>query len=125
MRMIPFFAACITGLAMLNQTALAQDVPRYQPQRPTVSPYLNLLRNDNGALPNYYSLVRPQLNQQSFDNQILSRAESQARATQKLSDVATKGQSGPTGTSSTFRNFSHFRDRSHFYPEPRRGFQKR
>ena len=33
--------------------------------RPTVSPYLNLTRNENinSGLPNYFSLVRPQLEQ--------------------------------------------------------------
>ncbi|RIK74243.1 MAG: hypothetical protein DCC67_16870 [Planctomycetota bacterium] len=47
-----------------------QQIRRYRPASPTVSPYLNLLRNnDIGGLPNYYSLVRPQLQQQQFNTQ--------------------------------------------------------
>lgn len=36
-------------------------------ERPTVSPYLNLYREDVGnAAPNYYAFVRPQIQQQRF-----------------------------------------------------------
>jgi hypothetical protein len=42
----------------------------YNPQlRPTVSPYLNLLRPGNTAV-NYYGLVRPQLNAQTIAGQL-------------------------------------------------------
>ena len=104
------------ALAAGSRGSSGQDIPRYSPQRPTISPYLNLMRDDNGSLPNYYSLVRPQLFQQSFDNRVLKTARAQERAVQKLSDVANTETTGPTGTGSTFGNLSHFRDRSHFYP---------
>ncbi len=89
-------------------TTHGQDVPRYTPQRPTVSPYLNLLRNDNGALPNYHSLVRPQLNQLSYDRQMSRVARSQSLQIQSLSEVAGETTAGPTGTGSVFNNRSHY-----------------
>jgi hypothetical protein len=49
---------------------------RYEPSRPTVSPYLNLFRFNNSVVPNYQSLVRPeqealrfQQRQQIYDRQ--------------------------------------------------------
>ncbi len=42
----------------------------YRTSRPTISPYLDLLRVQTGALPNYYELVRPKLEiQESFRQQ--------------------------------------------------------
>ena len=112
-------------LALQAQIAPGQDIPRYTPQRPTISPYLNLLRNDNGILPNYYSLVRPQLSQQSFDNRILSTSRSQARAVRRLSELSELATAGQTGTASTFGNISHFQNRSHFYPARQRSLRRR
>ena len=97
-----------TLLAVSCQNADGQEKTRYSPERPTVSPYLNLLRNDTGPLPNYYSLVRPQLNQQAFDNGIVSAARLQSLSIQKIEDVAQMRSTGPTGTGSVFRNLSHF-----------------
>ena len=102
-------------LASGSRASNGQDILRYSPRRPTISPYLNLLRNDNGTLPNYYSLVRPQLYQQSFDNRILMANRAQERAVQRLSDVTSAETTGPTGSGSTFGNLSHFGNRSHFY----------
>jgi hypothetical protein len=67
-------------------TGMAQ-VRRYEPNRPTVSPYLNLFRNDgfnNRALPNYHSLVRP-LQRQYETNQAQQRLlVQQSRTLQQL-----------------------------------------
>jgi hypothetical protein len=119
------FSAFTIILTFLVQAASAQDVPRYRPQRPTISPYLNLLRADNGPLPNYYSLVRPQLNQQSFDNQMLLRSQEQAKSVRKLADFADSSVAGPTGSASTFGNLSPFQNRSHFYRAKSGTFRKR
>jgi len=107
-------------LFLQSRTALGQSIPRYTPQRPTISPYLNLLRTDNGVMPNYYSLVRPQLDQQSFDNRVLLSERSQARAIRQLSEISDAATTGQTGTGSTFRNLSHFQNRSHYYPGKQR-----
>lgn len=103
------------AIASGSRASNGQDIPRYSPQRPTISPYLNLLRNDNGSLPNYYSLVRPQLFQQSFDNRVLMANRAQERAIQKLSDLASTETTGATGSGSSFGDLSHFGNRSHFY----------
>jgi hypothetical protein len=63
------------------------QVRRYEPSRPTVSPYLNLFRNDdfdNRFVPNYHTLVRP-LQQQYDTNQRQQRLlQQQNRSLQQL-----------------------------------------
>jgi hypothetical protein len=91
---------------------------RYQPSRPTVSPYLNLLRRDAGPVPNYHTLVRPQLQQQAINQQqraINQQQQSQIRNQQRDLDRVQSGllqmrspQASPTGTGSAFMNYSHF-----------------
>jgi len=104
--------------AAICGTAMAQDVPRYSPQRPTLSPYLNLTRGGVGGLPNYYSLVRPQQNQQAFQRRATAVVQSQGFAIQSLSTLATARPGGPTGSGSVYKNLSHF------FPQ-RQAFQKR
>ena len=122
-RTILLFAATIALLAAgYCGESQAQDIPRYSPRRSTTSPYLNLLRNDTGPLPNYYSLVRPQLDQRSFDNRIASQTRMQGLAVQQLAIQQLSGASGrgiaaPTGSGSVFGN------RSHYY-RARRPFQR-
>jgi hypothetical protein len=80
-------------------------------RRPAVSPYLNLYRGGSRGLPNYYTLVRPQLDQldtnsrerqavadldRSFANEI------QRRERQSLPE---------TGHEVRYRYFSHFYNR--------------
>jgi hypothetical protein len=55
-------------LVVCSRDAEAQ-VKRYQPNRPPLSPYLNLLRPE-GALPNYYALVRPLEEQRRFEQNV-------------------------------------------------------
>lgn len=98
----------------------AQNPPRYQPQRPTVSPYLNLLRNDTGPLPNYYSLVRPQLNQLAFDRQMMSESRLQSLTIQKLETVTEQRLTGPTGSGSVYGSLSHFYPSKQTNPQLRR-----
>jgi hypothetical protein len=76
-------------LAVNAANASWAQVQRYEPSRPTVSPYLNLFRenDENPFLPNYHSLVRPlqqqyRINQQQ--QQIL-RQQSQALGQLQLS----------------------------------------
>ena len=103
---------------LLCADASSGQVTRYQPQTPTVSPYLNLFQNRNGggqfnsALPNYYSLVRPQLQQQQT-NQIQQQIIQQQGQTigqlqgnvQTLQQKAKAGQPLVlTGHSSWFKN---------------------
>ncbi|MEM6798276.1 MAG: hypothetical protein AAF589_02065 [Planctomycetota bacterium] len=88
-------------------------------RRPTISPYLNLFRDDDGlggdasAALNYQTLVRPQLRQQEF-NQQMSResqrlnARLQALAAQPAFNPTGSQNLAPTGSPSTFRFYSHY-----------------
>lgn len=105
------FAVC-AGLLLCSASASGQypggigrPYPgRYQPARPTVSPYLNLFRTQRGPIPNYNLYVRPMLQQQSINAQ-------QGAAVQQLEQGLRQTQttvSGPTGIGSGYRNFSHY-----------------
>lgn len=66
---------CLTmGVVLwgLGSDAAAQygyGLPSDNPNGPTVSPYLNLLRNQNSGLPNYQTLVRPFIDYPAAINQ--------------------------------------------------------
>jgi hypothetical protein len=118
-------------LVLTAASASEAQVRRYEPSRPTVSPYLNLFRNrdSNPFLPNYYSFVRP-LQQQYRLNQTQEQLlQQQGRAIGQLqSQVQQLGQAqmrgplvAPTGKSSGFMRpgtRSTFLNTSRFYPQP-------
>jgi hypothetical protein len=103
-------------LCTLTDSALAQPLPPSIPQRPTFSPYLNLLRGGNTAL-NYYGIVRPQ---QQFDQQLgqlQSRLGQAAREFEQLDQQISAGYSQfnpllpATGNVATFNNLGGYFDR--------------
>ena len=119
----------LVGGAMLSFDARVvhaqrqQRPQRFQPATPTVSPYLNLLRQNNSPIPNYYSLVRPALQQQQINLQqqtILRQQNAEIRQLQtNLLKTQTEGpvSGSPSwfqtpGTRSTFLNTSQFYSRS-------------
>ncbi len=69
-------ALCLMSLMITVAQAQGPYRPRSRSSalnnltRPTVSPYLNLLRNDDAFIPNYQTLVRPLVEQRnsSLDN---------------------------------------------------------
>jgi hypothetical protein len=73
----------LTLIIASSEPAEAQ-ARRYRPSRPTVSPYLNLLRPDVGPLPNYHALVRPQLEQQITNKEIAAALEANSKRLQFL-----------------------------------------
>src|SRR5438105_7533804 len=85
------FAAVLMIAIVFSGTAFGQarghgaapsQVPRYTPQSPTVSPYLNLFnRNGGDAISNYYGLVRPLDRQQRFNE---SQSQTVANQGQQL-----------------------------------------
>jgi hypothetical protein len=79
-------AALLAGVVLASQAATseAQYQRRYQPSRPTVSPYLNLFRPNNNVIPNYQSLVRPEQEALRFRQQQL---QYDRRQTQQLSQL--------------------------------------
>jgi len=103
-------------------TGYGQQLRRYQPARPTVSPYLNLLRNDNASgVPNYYGLVRPQLQQQAINRQ---QGVLQAQQSAAITALAQRFEAGvtPTGKGAQFMvpgSRATFQNTSRYYQQPR------
>lgn len=112
-----FAIAIVLSLGcMLTVSAVAQGPAvgppaRYQPSRPTISPYLNLLRRDAGPIPNYYTLVRPQLNQIDINQrQRVTNQQQQGQISANARNITELKESGAaaTGTASVYRNFGHY-----------------
>ena len=96
---------------------------RYEPPSPTTSPYLNLTRLDNGGLPNYFALVRPQIQQRQINLQNQAQLRLQERQIIRLENEVQRGMNvaGATGSSSWFMvpgNSVKFLDTTQFYPAP-------
>ncbi len=92
----------------------------YVQDTPTVSPYQNLYREDLGdAAPNYYSIVKPQLDQNNFQRQQQLRNQQVSRQMQDLQSQSPYAPQGsrqimPTGHGTIYGYYSHF------YPNMRR-----
>ena len=95
--------------------------------RPTVSPYLNLTTRDaSNGLPNYFTMVRPQLDRRQQDvaqqrqnasvQRQLSQVQNQVRETQQ--QQAGSVLTGRMGWSS--RGMPRFGNTLNFYPASRR-----
>jgi hypothetical protein len=80
---------------------------------PTVSPYLNLFTNSSSATPNYYSYVKPLLEQER-DNR--RQTERVAQLQQDLNQTSARLNSEqqqrqgirPTGHQTAFMNYLHY-----------------
>lgn len=86
---------------------------RGQFYRPPVSPYLNLFRNDAGLAPNYYTLVRPQLQQLRFNQRESYAVGRLEQATAVLTTRSSqRGDASdlvrPTGHPARFFDYSHY-----------------
>ncbi len=96
----------------VGTSAVNKPFSNYTPP-PTVSPYLNLFRDDfrNGPLPNYQALVRP-LQQQQETNQnqqrlLLQQNQALRQLNTNIQDVERRAATGrlvaPTGRGAWFR----------------------
>ena len=83
---------------------------RYQPSRPTISPYLNLLRQNESPVPNYYSFVRPQLQTQERyqQQQAINFQQQTAIGTLDEQVLQMTQPAAATGGGGNFRQYSHF-----------------
>ena len=85
-------------------------------QRPTLSPYLNLLRNeglDLGGLPNYHTFVRPALEQEGTNRQTSREIQGLSQQVEAVNrqlafQPAEAGMIRPTGHQTVFMNHSHY-----------------
>lgn len=109
-------ALALLGLGMSADESWAQrNNPALRTQRslynrPTVSPYLNLLQPQGGGLPNYQTLVRPAIEQRR-QNRETQRQISQLQSAVALESA--QGQRGetmlrPTGHTTGYFYYSHF-----------------
>lgn len=119
-------AVLVSLLALVDATAgYAQR--RYEPSRPTVSPYLNLFRFNNSVIPNYQSLVRPEQQAERFRQEQRQLNRQQQREVQQLqSNVRVLQQPAvnstlvaPTGKGSWFNvpGGSQFGNTSNFFSQ--------
>jgi hypothetical protein len=113
---------CAAGIYLVSQQHCSAQVRRYQPSSPTVSPYLNLTRASGGGLPTYFALVRPLIQQQSYNQQardVVGRQQREILALQN--DVQRARQTvAPTGNRSWFMiqgNRETFLNSSRYYPQ--------
>lgn len=120
---LPLTQALLVGVLLALGQECSAQVARYQPQTSTISPYLNLNQFNFGGVPNYYALVRPQLQQQQFNRQQQLLNTSQGRVIYRLQNDVQRGltPASATGSGSWFMapgTQAKFLDSSHFYPEP-------
>ncbi len=114
------FAVAAFALLATPSSAFAQGGGLYtgrsdNPNGPTVSPYLNLLNNNNqlNGLPTYQSLVRPLVDQRDA-------IQRQGNSLQNLKQqVNTQGGGGGSGAGRSTGHSTSFMYYSHFYPAPR------
>ncbi|MCC7086748.1 MAG: hypothetical protein IT427_17240 [Pirellulales bacterium] len=102
---------------VLSQLTLAQQPFSNVQQQATVSPYLNLVNRTGSAMPNYQTLVRPQL---QSDQQFAKQQNQIQRLQRQTAGLAAGGGYGPRGISSQIRGTGHvtrFMDTSHFFPQ--------
>jgi hypothetical protein len=91
----------------------------YAPQ-PTVSPYLNLFRNDlgasNGGL-NYSTLVQPQLRQQTVNQNVGNQA---IQANRRINAIAAQADFNPEGSKDEYPTGHQtvFNYMGHYYQRP-------
>jgi hypothetical protein len=121
----PRMIASLAGIAILGfafapaASAQRRTNWQYQPSSPTLSPYMNLLQTNFGPVPNYFSLVRPQLQQQAFNQQVQANERSTSLQIQAIEEQAVLGSPVPrTGKSGGFMEYLHY------YPPPRLGTRR-
>ena len=104
----------VAALLLLSASDLfAQPVPPVGPaQRPTFSPYLNLLNRGGNPGLNYLGIVRPQMQLQQQFNQLQQQTNQQFQYLNQSFDSQIDTLSGaflpPTGSVSTFNNLGNY-----------------
>lgn len=114
-------SAVLLGLGLLltgaSETQAQLPFSNLPPPRPTVSPYLNLLGQQSPGVSNYFTLVRPQIDQRN--EQLRQQREIQQLQRQSLTQrtggvpVSGSREIRGTGHESVFMNYSHY------YPQRR------
>lgn len=111
--MTMFVASLFSSLASAQNFQTARTVRKPQPtRRPTVSPYLNLIQDENAldqALPVYQTLVRPFVEQRRLNQY---QANQVFQLQQQVANNATRTKYGEqlreTGHATSYQNHSHY-----------------
>jgi hypothetical protein len=111
---IAFLAiACVAFACPTRALGQRRTNWQYQPAKRTLSPYMNLLQTNVGPVPNYYSLVRPRLQQDAFNRQVEATERAQSL---RIQAIATEERSlqpiSRTGKAAGFMDYLHY------YPSP-------
>ena len=112
------FVLCLVVIGVVASRADAQR-RRFQPARPTLSPYLNLLPFDDPSRPNYQLLVQPQFRQREINQETARLLSYQSQKISELTEKSQELEIPATGTHSVFRAPGRFRQHSHYYPRHR------
>lgn len=92
-----------------------QSLNNYILNRPTLSPYLNLARNDIGGssgLPNYYTFVKPELDRRqdaAVQQSQIRQLQNQVSGVQaNLQQAQQRGRAAVSGHPTRFMSYSHY-----------------
>ena len=112
MKRVQAVVVILVGCVAVGSVQPAQAQSRYQIDRPTFSPYLQLFRTGPSLLGQYHSWVRPRQElQRTLAGQSAAIRRQQGSIQGLQGEVARFGQTGPTratGTGSSFMNYSHY-----------------
>jgi hypothetical protein len=103
------------GPATFKRQPISKPFKHIQ-QRPTVSPYLNLVRDDSGAAANYQTLVRPQMEQIDYNRQQENRLDHLNRQFQNFRSESAYPLQGSQDIRET-GHITQFMNLSHYYPQ--------
>jgi hypothetical protein len=120
LRKLLALAIAAAAISLACQNCVAQ-VRRYEPQTPTLSPYLGLSLFNNGSVPNYYAFVRPRLQQRALNLQEQALTRQNAGQIQRLENDVQRGivPVAQTGTGSWFLTpgtRTTYLDTTRYYP---------
>jgi hypothetical protein len=127
---IPVGLIALVAVLHAASASFAQ-VRRYEPSRPTISPYLQLFRNRdrNPYLPNYHAFVRPMQQQYQTNQMQQQEIQRQGQTIGRLQSQVQQFQQGqftvplvaPTGKGAGFMRPSSrnaFMNTSRYYSQP-------
>ncbi len=135
MKRLQLGLAVLVACVVLSSARAAHAQRGYTPyRRPTLSPWLNLYRRDSGPLDSYHMFVRPEIRLRETLQRQQANIRRQGAGLNSLGQQMTRyereGPVRPTGTGSTFMNYSHFfpvrgaaASRSFRPPPPRRSYR--
>ncbi len=101
------------GRSKYSRLGTAAGLRDYLYRRPTVSPYLNLVRDQDSrfGMPNYQTLVRPQLRQQAAARRhetSITRMQRQVNTIGRNVQRIQQRGSYPTGHPTRFMTYLHY-----------------